>query len=142
VRRITNKLLKIPSKLKNTQKETLSLSHSKSAPWPLYSTWRHCATRIQNLTNGTTHSQICTRKSSGTNSLSNSNSLSPSQSFRSDSQLFILLLSLVSLSLYVYLHVFTVYVLDCMILDVRVSLWISWVSFFGNSVLGLENLGV
>jgi hypothetical protein len=68
--------------------------------------------------------------------------LSPSQSFRSDSQLFILLLSLVSLSLYVYLHVFTVYVLDCMILDVRVSLWISWVSFFGNSVLGLENLGV
>jgi hypothetical protein len=40
------------------------------------------------------------------------------------------------------LHVFTVYVLDCMILDVRVSLWISWVSFFGNSVLGLENLGV
>lgn len=86
---------------KHTKRNSLSLTHSKSAPWPLYSTWRHCATRIQNLTNGTTHSQICTRRSSGTNSLSNSNSLSLSRSFRSDSQLFILLISRLSLSTYI-----------------------------------------
>lgn len=64
---------------------------SQSAPWLLYSTWRHSATRIRNWTSGTTHLQICTRRSFGTNSLSNLNSLSLSPSFRSISLRFLLL---------------------------------------------------